>query len=121
MLNGPYHPGWYAGSALLLLLLLFAAVGLYFYLRLRNRFRKSRISLEPRPVQDDDERVPLGQGESHEMGDYRRSSSPRGFKAGGNGSARNDYGDGDAQVVFELGDEDDHEHEDNRQGHDNRG
>ena len=103
--------GWYAGSALLLLLLLVASVGGYFYLRARNRFRKSRIALEPRPMQDDEERVPLGPGEAHEMGDYPASGSGTGFKASGNGSARDDYGDGDTQVVFELGDEDDNEHE----------
>jgi hypothetical protein len=66
-------------------------------------------------MQDEEERVPLGHGEAHEMGDYHRSGSPEGFKASGNGPARNDYGDGDTQVVFELGDEDEHEHDHDRE------
>lgn len=107
------HVAWYhAGSALALLVFLIGAAGLYFYLRAKNRYRKARISLEPRPLQDEEERVPLGQGgEAHEMGDYRGSRSPptSGFKPHGNGFARNDYNDGDGHVVFELGDDDEHD------------
>ena len=95
-------------------------MGGYFYLRARNRFRKSRIALEPRPIQDEEERVPLGPGEVHELGDYPPSGSGNGYKGSGNGSAREDYGDGDTQVVFELGDEDDNEHEQDNRRHDSQ-
>lgn len=110
---------WYhAGSAIVVLGFLISAAGLYFFLRARNRFAKSRISLEPRPLQDEEERVPLGQGEAHEMGDYQ--PRPESFDNGsnktnsGNGFGRNDYDDG--QVVFELGDDDD-EHNGQRAEH----
>lgn len=68
------------------------------------------MAFEPRPMEDEEERVPLGQGEAHEMGDYRGSASP---KTHGNGFARNDYNDGDGHVVFELGDEEE-EHDGDR-------
>lgn len=114
-----HETAWYhAGSAIVVLGFLICAAGLYFFLRARNRFAKSRISLEPRPLQDEEERVPLGQGETHEMGDYRprpESFDNRNHKANsGNGFARNDYDDG--QVVFELGDDDD-EHNGHRAEH----
>lgn len=61
-------------------------------------------------MQDEEERVPLGQGEAHEMGDY---PGPRSPKSHGNGFTRNDYNDGDSHVVFELGDEEE-EHDGDR-------
>ncbi|KAJ9093470.1 hypothetical protein QFC19_008329 [Naganishia cerealis] len=76
----------------------------------------SRLGDKERP-QDEEERVPLGHGEAHEMNDYRQRSESldsNGPKTNsGNGFARNDYGDG--EVVFELG-EDDDQHDTHRAG-----
>ncbi len=93
-----------------MLLIALAAV-FYIYLRSKRRDRLARIALDSnsRP-RDEEERVPLG-AESFEL-----DAPSNGYHDNGNGGAskgkqrsrHDDYdeAEGDGQVVFELGDDD---------------